>query len=103
MAKVTESKVKPVQIDPKQASKEQIAKGLELLAKAETRKKRVAAGELKGGGANYADMTPEQKEQRKAYNDKRRIKMNLIIQKATDAGITVSDKEVLEEMKRRGL
>ena len=103
MANAT-SKVKPVVIDPNKATEDQIAKGLAMLAKEETKKKRIAAGELKGHSSKpYSEMTEEEKAKRQEYNTRRRIKQTMLIQKALDAGLSVTDKEVEKEMASRGL
>lgn len=99
MAEATKaSVVKDVVFDPKKASAEQIARGLELLGKAETRKKRIEAGELKGYG-RWADMPEEQKDKAREYSKKLRIRQQLILKKAAAAGIAVSDKEVEAALK----
>lgn len=92
------SKIPEVKFDPKKATAEQIAKGLELLGKTETRKKRVEAGEIKGY-ASWSEMKPEQKAKALEYSKKLRIRQQLILRKATAAGISVSDKEVEAAMK----
>lgn len=84
-----------VPLDPKKATKEQINKGLELLAKAEDRKERIKRGEIKGG-QTWADMSEDQKDKRRDYNKRRRIRHQLIAKKAVEAGITVTDAEVDE-------
>ncbi len=93
MAKEIKSNIKEVKFDPKKASAEQIAKGLELLGKTETRKARIAAGEIKGGGV-WAELSPERKAKALEYSKKLRVRQQLILKKAAAAGITVSDKEV---------
>lgn len=82
-----------MKIDPKKATPEQIARGLELLAKQELRKERIKRGEIKGG-AKWSEMTPEQKEKFRAAARRRNAKINLLARKAMEAGITVSDKEI---------
>jgi hypothetical protein len=94
MAEKKESKVAEVKFDPKRATAEQIAKGLELLGKTETRKKRIEAGEIKGYSGNWADMSPEKKAKAMEYSKKLRVRQQLILRKAAAAGINVSDKEV---------
>ena len=84
--------VKPVEIDPNKATKAQIAAGIALLAKAETRTKRVKAGELKS--YSYADLSEEDKVEARKKNKFMRTKKSMILQKASDAGITVTDAEV---------
>jgi hypothetical protein len=63
--------------------------------------------------AEKVTLTPEQAEEwkrfqdkqkaRSEYNVKRRVKMELLVQKAQTAGITVSDEEISSELKRRGI
>jgi len=98
MAEKKVSKIAEVKFDPKKATAEQIAKGLELLGKTETRKKRVEAGEIKGY-STWAEMKPEQKAKAMEYSKKLRIRQQLILRKAAAAGISVSDKEVEAAMK----
>jgi len=88
-----ESKIAEVKYDPKKATAEQIARGLELLGKQDTRKKRIEAGEIKGY-STWAEMSPERKQKAMDYSKKLRVRQQLILQKAAKAGISVSDKEV---------
>ena len=95
-----EFKTPEVKFDPKRASADQIAKGLELLGKAETRKARIAAGEIKGAaGKAWGELTVEEKAKRLDYSKKLRIRQQLILRKAAAAGISVSDKEIEAAMK----
>jgi len=94
-----ESKVAEVKFDPKRASADQIAKGLELLGKQETRKARIAAGEIKGSYGSWAEMPPERKKKALEYSKKLRVRQQLILRKAAAQGISVSDKEVEAAMK----
>jgi hypothetical protein len=99
MAEKKESKIAEVKFDPKKATAEQIAKGLELLGKTETRKKRIEAGEIKGSYGNWAEMSPERKKKALDYSKKLRVRQQLILRKAAASGISVSDKEVDAELK----
>jgi hypothetical protein len=45
--------------------------------------------------------SPEMRERQKQYNNRRRIKFELTAQKALAAGITVTDEEVEEVLKKR--
>lgn len=75
------------------ASEDEIATGLALLQKDNLRKKRIKAGEIKGGQV-WGDMTDEQKAQRLLYSRRRSAKQVLYVIKAEEAGITVSDEEI---------
>jgi len=86
-------------LDPKKASKDDIARGLELLAKAEDRKARIKSGEIKGG-QSWAELSPEARQKRLDYSRVRRIKQTLLCNKAIEAGITVTEPEVQAEMER---
>jgi len=63
-------------IDPKKASKEDIAKALDMLAKDNHRKARVKAGELKGS-KTWAEMSDEEKAKAKTYEQKRQAQIRL--------------------------
>ena len=88
-------------VDPKKLSKEEMDEALRLLEAKRIRKARVDAGELKGYGVSYKDMTPEQKEKAKKYARRRLIRQNLLIAKAEAMGVTVSDAEVDAEMAKK--
>ena len=62
------------EIDPKKATKEEIAAALELLAKDNHRKARVKAGEIKGG-TKWADLTETQRQSLKSKEAQRRAKI----------------------------
>ena len=87
----------PVELDPKKASKEDIAKGLELLQRQEIRKEKIARGEIKGG-LKWSEMSEEQKEKARQAARKRNVRIKLMCQKAVEAGITVSEDEIEAEM-----
>lgn len=74
--------IDPIVIDPKKASKEDIARALELLAKEETRKARIQAGELKGG-QKWSELSPEQKKARQMSSKLRERRRTLIFEKAS--------------------
>jgi hypothetical protein len=82
-----------IKIDPKRATKEQIEAALLLLEKAETRKEKIKSGEIKGG-KKWSELTDAEKDKFRAASKRRSAKIAVIIQKATAAGITVSDKEI---------
>ncbi len=75
------------------ASPEDIERALSLLSKEKERKARVARGELKSG-KSWSELTEEQKEERRAYNRRRQVKLQILSNKAIAAGITVSEEEV---------
>lgn len=76
-------------INLREVPKEDLLKGLELLRKKRERDEKIARGELKGAShKSYKDMTPEEKEKRKAYSKKRNQKIAEILRKAKAAGIT---------------
>lgn len=80
-------------VDVDSASDEEIQEALELLTKKRVRQHKIDTGQIKGGGA-WADKTEEQKEKSRAYNRKRTAKLNLLANKAIEAGIEVTDEEV---------
>ena len=80
-------------INPKKASPEEIQRGLELLEKERIRKERIARGEIKGG-VKWSEMSEEQKEKARLAARRRNAKLNILARKATEAGITVTDKEI---------
>jgi len=84
-----------VPLNSKKATQKQIDEGLALLQKKQVRDAKIASGEIKGN-KSYADMTPEEKTKRQDYNKRRRVRLQLISNKALEAGITVTDAEVDE-------
>ena len=89
-------------IDPKKASEADLARALEMLEKENYRKARIKAGEIKGS-RSWAEMTDEQKQERRDYNTKHRAERNVIIQKAIASGITATDAEIVAEIERMRL
>jgi len=90
-------------IDIKKATKEDIARGLELLQKENIRKEKIARGEIKGP-VKWSEMTPEQKAKAKEADKRRntRIKLErLAFLKAVQDGIlpAVTDAQVEEAIK----
>lgn len=83
------------------ASPEQIERALALFNKDSERKAKVKAGIIKGG-KKYSEMTEEEKEKDRQYNRRRNTYNKLMIAKAAEAGITVSDEEVDEELRKMG-
>lgn len=86
------AKVQEVKIDPKAATSEQIAAGLAMLGKEETRKKRVKAGELKS--QKYSDLSDEQKGKRNEATRRRNARLILMTQKAEEAGLSCTNAEI---------
>ena len=82
-----------IKIDPRKATKEQIEAALLLLEKAETRKEKIKSGEIKGG-KKWSELTDAEKDKFRASSKRRSAKIAITIQKATEAGIKVSDKEI---------
>lgn len=80
-------------LNPKQVSKEQMERALELLEKETIRKDRIAKGEIKGS-RKWSELKPEEKAKLKANEARRRAKIAIIIEKATAKGIGVTDAEV---------
>lgn len=82
-------------IDPKKATPEQIQRAFELLEKEEIRKEKIRKGELKG--ASYkkrSEMTPEELKKVKHQDRIAQARNALLLRKAREAGITVSQKEI---------
>lgn len=89
--KVADIEITPAQI--KQASKEEIAKGLALLEKERIRKERIQSGELKS--QKWSELTDEQKRKRLDASKRRNAKLVLMYHKAIEAGIEEpSDEEI---------
>jgi len=78
-------------------NQDDIEEALSLLAKKRTRDEKIKSGEIKGS-VSWAEMSDEQKEQRRAYGKVRGMKQKLLIAKAVEAGIVVTDEEVTEAM-----
>lgn len=94
--------IEDFKVDPKKATKEQLERALELLAREEERKDKIKRGVIKGSRqVKYADLTPEQKAARNKANLRRQVRQQLIVQKAKAAGITVTEKEVDAEMAKK--
>ena len=61
--------IEDFKVDPKKATKEQLERALELLAREEERKDKIKRGVIKGSRqVKYADLTPEQKAARNKAN-----------------------------------
>lgn len=89
-------------VDPKKASKEQMDRAFELLAKDEERKDKIKKGVIKGTSyKKYSELSEEQKAKVQAASARRLIRQGLIIAKAKAQGITVTDKEVDAEIAKR--
>jgi hypothetical protein len=75
-------------INIKDVPKDDIREGLELLRKKRERDAKIARGEIKGhSGKAYKDMSPEEKDKRRAYTKKRNQKIKGILARAAAAGI----------------
>lgn len=89
-------------IDPKKASQKDLEEALALLARKREKADRIKRGELKGSyGVPWSEMTKEQKERALKYARRRAIRLSLLVAKAADQGIVVTDKEVDAEIARR--
>lgn len=86
-----------IKIDPKSATKEQIARGLELFAQEQTRKERIARGEIKGG-QKWSELSPETKAKRLEGSKRYGVKQRLLARRAVEAGIVVTDAEIDAEI-----
>lgn len=89
-------------IDLKKASKEEIARGLELLEKENIRKERIKKGEIKGG-VKWSEMSEEQKVKARLQSKKRNTLIKLKCQafdRAVEAGQAqpITEAEVKAEM-----
>jgi hypothetical protein len=89
-----------VMVDVSSASPEQLKAALDLLNKKLVREKKIEAGIIKGE-KKWADLTPEEKERQNVYNRKRTIYTRMMLDKAEELGITVSDEEVEAEYQKR--
>lgn len=89
-------------VDPKKASKEQMERAFDLLAKEEERKDKIKRGVIKGTSyKKYSELSDEQRAKVQAASARRLVRQGLIIEKAKAAGITVTEKEVDAEMAKR--
>jgi len=103
MAKGVKTKVPFVPIERKKASEEEIKTGLELLAKRRHTAERVKAGELKTGTSSYVkrgDLSPEALKKVKGREARYQARAKLLLQKARDAGIKVTDAEIDAYLKK---
>jgi hypothetical protein len=80
-------------VDESTATDEDIQEALALLNKKREHKAKVERGEIKGE-VKWSDMTPEQKAQANKANRKRSIYVKLMLQKAEEFDITVSEEEI---------
>lgn len=80
-------------IDTSKVSPEEFERAMELLEKDKIRKEKIKRGEIKGG-LKWSEMSEEQKDKARLAARKRNAKIKLLCEKATAAGITVSDEEV---------
>lgn len=98
MAEPTKVDPTKFKIDPNKASKDDVAAALELLEKQRYTKARIQAGELKGS-TSWADMPEEAKEKARQKDKFNRVEIKIYKEKAIQAGIKVTQEEVLEAMK----
>lgn len=80
-------------VDPTEATDEEISRGLELLAKEKLRKHKIETGQIKGE-PKWADMTEEQKDKARYQGKRYNARIKLMVDKAKEAGIEVTDDEV---------
>lgn len=83
-------------------SPEELDRALMLLAKEKERKAKIARGELKSG-RSWSELTEAQKEERRAYNRRRQIKLQILANKAIAQGIVVTDEEVELALIEKGI
>jgi ClpP class serine protease len=89
-------------IDPKSATKEDIAEALRLLEAKKVRDARIEAGEIKGTYTKpYSEYTEEEKERAREYNRRRLARQTLLVNKAIAAGLSVSDAEIDEYIAKK--
>lgn len=84
-------------INIKDVPKEDLMRGLELLRQEKVRKERIARGEIKGG-QKWSELSPEQKKKRLDGGKKWRVRQQLLLKKAQEKGIQVSDAEIERAM-----
>ena len=80
-------------VDLQKPTDAQIQEGLRLLNKKLERDAKIEAGLIKGH-KSYADMTTEEKAKHQEYSKRNNAKKAILIRKATEAGITVSEAEI---------
>ena len=85
-------------VDLKKSTKEEIEEGLKLLQKKKKYEDKVQRGELKGT-KKWSDYTPEEKQVAKLKEKRRVIQRKLLLAKAAQAGISVSEGEIDSAMK----
>jgi len=90
---------KYVSLDVRKASKEDIAKGLALLEKQLDHKEKVKRGEVKGS-VSWKDLPEEKKVEIRLKEKKTRIKNSILVRKALEAGITVTESEISAAMEK---
>ncbi len=80
-------------IDPKKVTQEQLNEALALLNKKIDRQEKIKRGEIKGG-KKWSELTQAEKDKFKAAELRRRTRIKLTIEKATKAGIKVTEAEI---------
>lgn len=82
-------------------TQEEINEGLALLAKKRERDEKIKRGEIKGYSyKKMSELSPEQQAKRKAQTKRLTIKNQLLLKKAKEKGITVTDAEIDAEIKK---
>jgi hypothetical protein len=87
-------------VDESNYTDEDLAEALKLLNAKKVRKAKIDRGEIKGD-KKWSDMTPEEKEKANIYNRKRSIYVRLMLEKAKEFDIDVSDEEVQAEYDKK--
>ena len=82
-------------VDANNATDEDIQRGLELLGKEKERKHKIETGQIKGE-KKWAELTEDEKEKARQQGKRYNVRIKLYVEKAKEAGITVTDDEVEE-------
>ena len=82
-------------------SQEELQRALDLLKKEQIRKERVARGELKPSYKKVSEMTPEEREKYRQQTRRTSARERILLRKAREAGLTVSDQEIDEYLNRK--
>jgi len=84
-------------VEPEEATAEELKEAMALLAKKKVRAYKIQTGLIKGG-KKWADFTEEEKAAYRTKEKEKRIRKNLLIQRAIEAGITITDEEVQQAL-----
>jgi ClpP class serine protease len=87
-------------LDPKKLSREEMERALQLLERDKIRREKIKRGELKSG-RKWSELTEEEKEKRRKATRRRNARIRLMVQKATEQGITVTEEEIDAYMKEK--